>query len=134
MSPVYLLNLYIIINQINERNKMTGQLKENINDLEYIKVVVTNDMFDGLESYLYEYDGLNKLIDDYVDQLFDMDLDDVTGTLDDIDEYIITGRGYSQDDSDLVHKLYVRTRTGEKLEYKEIKSLKDWCNQLIQYR
>ena len=40
---------------------MTGQLKENINDLEYIKVVVTNDMDDGLESYLYEYDGLNKL-------------------------------------------------------------------------
>ncbi len=111
---------------------MTRHLKENINDLEYIKVVVTNDMFDGLESYLYEYDGLDKLIDCYVDDLFSMDLDDVTGTLDDIDEYIIN----KDDDGegDVIHKLYVRTRTGGKLEYKEIKSLKDWCNQIVQVR
>ena len=60
-----------------------------------------------------------------------MELDNVTGTLDDIDEYVINSDG---DDYEVIHKLYVRTRTGGKLEYKEIKSLKDWCNQLVQYR
>ena len=112
---------------------MTRHLKENINDLEYVRVVVCNDMIDGIDYYLYEYDGLDKLIDCYVDDLFSMDLDDVTGTLDDIDKYFIK-REWGDDELEETEKLFVRTRTGGKLEFKRIKNLKDWCNQIIQYR
>ena len=99
-------------------------LKEKkIDNLEYIRVFSN---FSEGEQFIEIYDGLDKLIEYYLDALDERIIGyDGSYSEDDIDEYFVKDN-LNFNEGEFGEVLYVRRRIKGKLVVEEIESLKEW--------